>query len=94
MASFKKITLKAVAYYAPVQRVICYAQPTVEINLMLINATAPPCDPIKQLCFPDRDVTPHITENRLPGALYQLRRLARSYLCPDYSVSYSIDSGR
>lgn len=92
MGSVKKIILKAVAANQTERRVFCFF--SVEINLMFVNATAPPCEQIKQLCFPDRDVTPHITENRLPGALYQLRRLARSHLCPDYTVSYSIDAGR
>ncbi|KAG5266966.1 hypothetical protein AALO_G00238290 [Alosa alosa] len=94
MGSFKKLSLKAFVAYEPVQRVSCYLRPTVEISLILINTTAPPCDQIKleSLCFPDKEVTPHITENRLPGPLYKLRRLARSHLCPNYTINYGLDA--
>uniref|UniRef100_A0A3Q3W938 Proto-oncogene tyrosine-protein kinase receptor Ret n=1 Tax=Mola mola TaxID=94237 RepID=A0A3Q3W938_MOLML len=66
---------------------------------------APPCE-FKQaelkflndsstiLCFPHRDTSnPHITENRFPGALRQLRRLTRTNVCPNYTISYNVESG-
>ena len=95
MMSFKKLSLKAIFAIGPVQRASCHLRNTVGINLIFINATAPPCDEItlEKLCFPDKEVTPHITENRMPGPLYQLRRLTRSHLCLNYTISYGVDAG-
>ncbi|KAL2083232.1 hypothetical protein ACEWY4_021005 [Coilia grayii] len=93
LAPWKKLSLKAMVTYETVQRAICHLRPTVWLHITLNNSTAPPCDQIQRekLCFPDKEVTPHITENRLPGPLYQLRRLTRSHLCPNYTISYRVD---
>uniref|UniRef100_A0A3Q2DS66 Proto-oncogene tyrosine-protein kinase receptor Ret n=1 Tax=Cyprinodon variegatus TaxID=28743 RepID=A0A3Q2DS66_CYPVA len=50
---------------------------------------------MKELCFPHRDTSnPHIIENRFPGVLRQLRRLTRLNVCPNYTISYSVESGK
>uniref|UniRef100_A0A8C7CWF8 Proto-oncogene tyrosine-protein kinase receptor Ret n=1 Tax=Oncorhynchus kisutch TaxID=8019 RepID=A0A8C7CWF8_ONCKI len=71
--------------------------PTVQVSLTFINDTAPPCGQtrpeLKKLCFPDKDLSSHIKENRFPGALRQLRQLTRLNVCPNYTISYSVESG-
>uniref|UniRef100_A0A665TRJ8 Proto-oncogene tyrosine-protein kinase receptor Ret n=1 Tax=Echeneis naucrates TaxID=173247 RepID=A0A665TRJ8_ECHNA len=65
------------------------------ITLDFVNATLPTCDrtDMKELCFPHRDTSnPHIMENRFPGALRQLRRLTRLNVCPNYTITYSVES--
>uniref|UniRef100_A0A665THQ1 Proto-oncogene tyrosine-protein kinase receptor Ret n=1 Tax=Echeneis naucrates TaxID=173247 RepID=A0A665THQ1_ECHNA len=67
------------------------------ITLDFVNATLPTCDrtDMKELCFPHRDTSnPHIMENRFPGALRQLRRLTRLNVCPNYTITYSVESGQ
>lgn len=75
---------------------MCNLLPKVEVSLTFINATAPPCGQVKpeKLCFPDRDSNPHIRENRMPGALRQLRRFTRMNVCPNYTISYGVKAGR
>lgn len=68
----------------------------VQITLDFVNATLPQCaqTDTKELCFPHRDTSnPHIMENRFPGALRQLQRLTRLNVCPNYTISYSVESG-
>uniref|UniRef100_A0AAQ4RFS0 receptor protein-tyrosine kinase n=1 Tax=Gasterosteus aculeatus aculeatus TaxID=481459 RepID=A0AAQ4RFS0_GASAC len=49
---------------------------------------------LDELCFPHRDTSnPHIMENRFPGALRQLRRLTRLNVCPNYTITYNVESG-
>lgn len=71
------------------------ANPSVDINLLFFNATAPPCEQIslEKLCFPDQDMNFHIKENRMPGALRQLGCFTLADVCPDYNISYSLDLG-
>lgn len=66
------------------------------ITLDFVNATMPQCaqTDMKELCFPHRDTSnPHIMENRFPGALRQLRRLTRLNVCPNYTITYNVESG-
>ncbi|KAM9364520.1 proto-oncogene tyrosine-protein kinase receptor Ret [Pholidichthys leucotaenia] len=66
-----------------------------QITLEFVNATMPRCaqTDMKELCFPHRDASnPHIMENRFPGALRQLRRLTRVNVCPNYTISYNVES--
>ncbi|XP_065152790.1 proto-oncogene tyrosine-protein kinase receptor Ret isoform X2 [Paramisgurnus dabryanus] len=90
----KKLTLKVMVSTMPVKKPMCNMQPKVEVSLTFINATAPPCAQVKleKLCFPDRDTNPHIRENRMPGAMRQLRRFTRMSLCPNYTISYGIEA--
>lgn len=90
----KKLTLKVMVSTMPVKKPVCNMQPKVEVSLTFINATAPPCAQVKleKLCFPDRDTNPHIRENRMPGAMRQLRRFTRMSLCPNYTISYGIEA--
>ncbi|KAI7805213.1 proto-oncogene tyrosine-protein kinase receptor Ret [Triplophysa rosa] len=90
--SLKKLALKVTASSMPVKRTMCNLLPKVEVSLTFINATAPPCGQVKleKLCFPDRDLNPHIRENRMPGALRQLRRFTRMNVCPNYTISYGV----
>ncbi|KAF1375990.1 hypothetical protein PFLUV_G00225920 [Perca fluviatilis] len=65
------------------------------LTLDFVNATMPHCaqTDMKELCFPHRDTSnPHIMENRFPGALRQLRRLTRLNVCPNYTISYNVQS--
>ncbi|XP_061602024.1 proto-oncogene tyrosine-protein kinase receptor Ret isoform X1 [Cololabis saira] len=73
----------------------CITKKPVQITLDFVNATIPQCDQsdMKELCFPHRDTSnPHIMENRFPGALRQFRRLTRLNVCPNYTISYSVES--
>uniref|UniRef100_A0A3Q3IZM7 Proto-oncogene tyrosine-protein kinase receptor Ret n=1 Tax=Monopterus albus TaxID=43700 RepID=A0A3Q3IZM7_MONAL len=66
------------------------------ITLDFVNTTLPQCAQTdkKELCFPHKDSSnPHITENRFPGALRQLRRLTRLNVCPNYTISYNYNQG-
>ncbi|TSK22694.1 Proto-oncogene tyrosine-protein kinase receptor Ret [Bagarius yarrelli] len=85
----KKLSLKVSA--VPMSRA---SFPNVEVSLTFFNATAPTCGQIKleRLCFPDRDINPHIKENRMPGPLHQLRRFTHANLCPNYTFSYRVES--
>lgn len=90
----KRLTLKVAA--APMSlKMVSDQFPKVEIILTFFNATAPTCGQMKleKLCFPDRDINPHIKENRMPGALRQLRRFTHADLCPNYTISYRVVTG-
>ncbi|KAJ8250150.1 hypothetical protein COCON_G00220720 [Conger conger] len=78
----------------PLRHITYLNRPSVTIALNFINATAPPCGhgKLERLCFPDRDLTPHIIENRPPGAFRQLRRLAWQDACPNFTISYSVEA--
>ncbi|XP_052007438.1 proto-oncogene tyrosine-protein kinase receptor Ret isoform X2 [Xyrauchen texanus] len=93
-SSLKKLTVKVTASLMPVQKIMCNLLPKVEVSLTFINATAPSCGHVKleNLCFPDRDTNPHIRENRMPGALRQLRRFTRMSVCPNYTISYRVEA--
>ncbi|XP_066534640.1 proto-oncogene tyrosine-protein kinase receptor Ret isoform X2 [Hoplias malabaricus] len=88
----KRLTLKVVAN--PVSQEVSCSHPKLDISLTVNNATAPLCGQIKKenLCFPYRDINPHIKENRLPGALRQLRRFTFADLCPNYTISYRVEA--
>uniref|UniRef100_H3C2S0 Ret proto-oncogene receptor tyrosine kinase n=1 Tax=Tetraodon nigroviridis TaxID=99883 RepID=H3C2S0_TETNG len=65
------------------------------ITLDFVNAMMPQCGEtdLKELCFPRKDTSnPHITENRFPGGLRQLRRLSWLNVCPNYTISYSVET--
>ncbi|RXN37126.1 proto-oncogene tyrosine- kinase receptor Ret-like protein [Labeo rohita] len=47
---------------------------------------------LKTLCFPDKISKPHITENRMHGALRQLRRFTLMNICPNYTISYGVEA--
>uniref|UniRef100_A0A3B3WST2 Proto-oncogene tyrosine-protein kinase receptor Ret n=1 Tax=Poecilia mexicana TaxID=48701 RepID=A0A3B3WST2_9TELE len=66
------------------------------ITLDFVNGSMPRCTQtdMKELCFPHRDTSnPHIIENRFPGVLRQLRRLTRLAVCPNYTITYGVESG-
>ncbi|KAI1894719.1 hypothetical protein AGOR_G00118640 [Albula goreensis] len=93
--TMRKLNLKAVV--VPRQNMgqsACLRPSPTPIILSFFNATAPPCSHIKmeRLCFPDKDLNPHIIENRLPGPFRQLRRLAWQDTCPNYTISYSMEA--
>ncbi len=93
--SVKDLNLKVGVSSVPVQKQLCLFLPTVEVKLMFINDTAPSCGQVelKTLCFPDKVSKPHITENRMSGALRQLRRFTRMNICPNYTISYGVEAG-
>uniref|UniRef100_A0A673YIJ8 Proto-oncogene tyrosine-protein kinase receptor Ret n=1 Tax=Salmo trutta TaxID=8032 RepID=A0A673YIJ8_SALTR len=96
--SFWKLPLSVIAATRPLKKFLCgLSHPTVQVSLTFINDTAPPCGQtrpeLKKLCFPDKDLSSHIKENRFPGALRQLRQLTRLNVCPNYTISYSVESG-
>ncbi|KAF4105797.1 proto-oncogene tyrosine-protein kinase receptor Ret isoform X1 [Onychostoma macrolepis] len=92
--SVKDLNLKVGVSPVPVQKQLCPFLPAVEVKLMFINDTAPSCGQVelKTLCFPDKVSKPHITENRMPGALRQLRRFTRMNICPNYTISYGVEA--
>ncbi|XP_067242391.1 proto-oncogene tyrosine-protein kinase receptor Ret [Chanodichthys erythropterus] len=92
--SQKDLNLKVGVSSVPPQKGMCTFLPKVEVKLIFINDTAPSCGQIKlsTLCYPDKDSNPHITENRMPGALRQLRRFTRMSICPNYTISYGVES--
>ncbi|XP_036837747.1 proto-oncogene tyrosine-protein kinase receptor Ret isoform X1 [Oncorhynchus mykiss] len=94
---FWKLPLSVIAATRPLKKFLCgLGHPTVQVSLTFINDTAPPCGQtrpeLKKLCFPDKDLSSHIKENRFPGALRQLRQLTRLNVCPNYTISYSVES--
>lgn len=91
-SSAKRLLLK-VALMSP--KMQCTQSPNVEVVLIFLNATVPTCGQMKieTLCFPERDISPHIKENRMPGALRQLRRFTHADLCPNYTISYRVETG-
>lgn len=93
--SQKDLNLKVGVSSVPPQKGMCTFLPKVEVKLIFINDTAPSCGQVKlsTLCYPDKDSNPHITENRMPGALRQLRRFTRMSICPNYTISYGVESG-
>ncbi|KAJ8412814.1 hypothetical protein AAFF_G00117650 [Aldrovandia affinis] len=93
VAPMRKLTLKAVVTPKPTRQ-SCLHQPIVHVTLNIINASAPPCGHtrLEKLCFPDRDLNPHIKENRLPGAFRQLRRLTQQDTCLNYTITYTMEA--
>lgn len=94
--SVKKLYLHAMVLPNFTRKFLCNNRISPRITLDFVNATMPRCaqTDMKELCFPHRDTSnPHITENRFPGALRQLRRLTRLDVCPNYTVSYNVESG-
>ncbi|XP_076025463.1 proto-oncogene tyrosine-protein kinase receptor Ret [Genypterus blacodes] len=74
---------------------MCFSRNPLRITLDFVNASVPLCaqTDMKELCFPHKDTfNPHIMENRFPGAFRQLRRLTRINVCPNYTISYSVES--
>ncbi|XP_071769330.2 proto-oncogene tyrosine-protein kinase receptor Ret [Centroberyx gerrardi] len=81
--------------YGPTRKPQCLGINSPRLTLNFVNATMPQCaqTDMEELCFPHRDTSnPHIIENRFPGALRQLRRLTRLNVCPNYTISYSMES--
>lgn len=94
--SVRKLYLHAMVLPAVTKRSQCITRFPPRISLDFVNATVPQCaqTDMKELCFPHRDTSnPHIMENRYPGALRQLRRLTRLNVCPNYTISYNVESG-
>ncbi|XP_035387726.1 proto-oncogene tyrosine-protein kinase receptor Ret isoform X2 [Electrophorus electricus] len=89
----RKLSLK-VAAATESQKALCTDHRKVEVALTFVNATAPSCGQLQleKLCFPDRDINPHIKENCMPGPLRQLRRFTYAFLCPNYTISYRVKS--
>lgn len=95
--SVKKLFLQALVLQDFTKKSQCSGRNPIRITLDFVNATMPQCaqTDMKELCFPHRDTSnPHIMENRFPGALRQLRRLTRLNVCPNYTISYNVESGR
>lgn len=93
--SVQKLGLRAMVSQSPPSAYPCYNKKSARIVLDFVNATVPQCSNTKmeELCFPHRDTSiPHIMENRYPGALKQLRRLTRVHVCPNYTISYNVES--
>uniref|UniRef100_A0A3Q0R2T3 Proto-oncogene tyrosine-protein kinase receptor Ret n=1 Tax=Amphilophus citrinellus TaxID=61819 RepID=A0A3Q0R2T3_AMPCI len=81
--------------YSPISVSFCITRKPAQITLDFVNTTLPQCaqTDMKELCFPHRDTSnPHIMENRFPAALRQLQRLTRLNVCPNYTISYSVES--
>lgn len=92
----KRLSLKVMALNNLSKRLTCSRNPA-HITLDFVNGSMPQCSQtdMKELCFPHRDTSnPHIIENRFPGVLRQLRRLTRLNVCPNYTISYSVESGK
>ncbi|XP_054654100.1 proto-oncogene tyrosine-protein kinase receptor Ret isoform X1 [Dunckerocampus dactyliophorus] len=93
--SVKKLSLHVMVLPKFTKKSLCATRNNPRIILDFVNATMPQCaqTDMKELCFPHRDTSkPHIMENRFPGAIMQLRRLTRQNVCPNYTISYSIES--
>ncbi|XP_073338370.1 proto-oncogene tyrosine-protein kinase receptor Ret [Pagrus major] len=93
--SVKKLFLQAMVLQNFTKKFQCNIRNSIRFTLDFVNATMPQCaqTDMKELCFPHRDTSnPHITENRFPGALRQLRRLTRLNVCPNYTISYNVES--
>lgn len=91
----KKLDLYAVVLPSA-KRGPCNTRYASRITLDFVNATMPQCaqTDMKELCFPHSDTSnPHIMENRFPGAFRRLQRLTRVNVCPNYTISYSVESG-
>uniref|UniRef100_A0A8C5I673 Proto-oncogene tyrosine-protein kinase receptor Ret n=1 Tax=Gouania willdenowi TaxID=441366 RepID=A0A8C5I673_GOUWI len=94
--SVKKLFLHVMVLSNFARKSHCITKNSARITLDFVNATMPQCaqTDMKELCFPHRDTSnPHIMENRFPGALRQLRRLTRLHVCPNYTITYSVESG-
>lgn len=94
--SVKKLSLHVMALPGFPKSSLCNSRSCPRITLEFVNATMPQCGQtdLKELCFPHKDTSnPHITENRFPGALRQLRRLSRFNVCPNYTISYNVETG-
>lgn len=91
--STERLTLKVSA--VPSLKAPCASFLTADVSLTFFNNTAPTCGHMKleKLCFPGSDKNPHIKENRMPGALRQLRRFTHADLCPNYTISYRVETG-
>ncbi|XP_036071308.1 proto-oncogene tyrosine-protein kinase receptor Ret isoform X2 [Oryzias melastigma] len=89
----KRLSLQVLASNSFIKGSQCLAKRKALITLDFVNATMPPCaqTDLKELCFPHTS-NPHIMENRFPGALRQFRRLTRIGVCPNLTVSYSVES--
>ncbi|TNM99732.1 hypothetical protein fugu_012765 [Takifugu bimaculatus] len=93
--SVKKLSMHVMALPGFTKNSLCNSRSCPRINLEFVNATMPQCGQtdLKELCFPHKDTSnPHITENRFPGALRQLRRLSRFNVCPNYTISYNVET--
>ncbi|XP_069001266.1 proto-oncogene tyrosine-protein kinase receptor Ret [Embiotoca jacksoni] len=93
--SVTKLSLHAMVSPNYLKRTLCITKNYAHIMLDFVNASMPQCahTDMKELCFPHRDKSnPHIMENRFPGALRQLQRLTRLNVCPNYTISYSVES--
>ncbi|XP_072292708.1 proto-oncogene tyrosine-protein kinase receptor Ret isoform X2 [Eucyclogobius newberryi] len=93
--SVQKLFLRTMVLPSSSSRSQCSHRRTARVILDFVNASVPHCaqtDP-KELCFPHRDASiPHVMENRFPGALRQLRRLSRAGVCPNYTITYNVES--
>uniref|UniRef100_A0A8C2JZV5 Proto-oncogene tyrosine-protein kinase receptor Ret n=1 Tax=Cyprinus carpio TaxID=7962 RepID=A0A8C2JZV5_CYPCA len=94
-SDFSSILFNILNIFCLFPKQLCPFLRTVEVKLMFFNDTAPSCGQVelKTLCFPDKVSKPHIIENRLPGALRQLRRFTRMNICPNYTISYRVEAG-
>ncbi|XP_004077559.1 proto-oncogene tyrosine-protein kinase receptor Ret [Oryzias latipes] len=89
----KRLSVQAVVSNSFIKGSQCAAKRKALITLDFVNATMPVCaeTDLKELCFP-HTYNPHIVENRFPGAFRQFRRLTRLGVCPNLTVSYSVES--
>ncbi|CAG04714.1 unnamed protein product, partial [Tetraodon nigroviridis] len=91
----KKLSLHVMASPGFTKKPLCNSRNYPRITLDFVNAMMPQCGEtdLKELCFPRKDTSnPHITENRFPGGLRQLRRLSWLNVCPNYTISYSVET--
>lgn len=92
----KKLSLHVMALPGFTKRFLCNSRNCPRITLDFVSTMMPQCGEadLKELCFPRKDTSnPHITENRFPGVLRQLRRLSWLNVCPNYTISYSVETG-
>lgn len=93
--SVKKLFLRTIVLTSVSSWSQCSYRKIARIVLDFVNASVPQCGQtdLKELCFPHKDLSkPHIMENRYPGPLKQLRRLTHINVCPNYTITYNVES--
>ncbi|XP_036193182.1 proto-oncogene tyrosine-protein kinase receptor Ret isoform X6 [Myotis myotis] len=89
------VYLQVFLYPTPLREGECQWPGCARIYFSFINASFPACSSLKprELCFPDREPSFRIRENRPPGTFHQFRQLAVQFLCPNISMAYRLLGG-
>ncbi|KAG8523115.1 Proto-oncogene tyrosine-protein kinase receptor Ret [Galemys pyrenaicus] len=79
----------------PVREGECQWPGCARVYFSFINTSFPACGSLKpkDLCFPEKDPSFRIRENRPPGTFHQFRLLPVQFLCPNISVAYKLLGG-